>query len=108
LPIEARSDRAKVREIALFPIRAGRLTIGPMKMAFDGRGYPSSGARNAARELVDRISAIEPPLAGARRAIAWATSGISADGDRGAARAPGRRSIQRRRHARGHRQRRSS
>lgn len=34
----------KVRELALFPIRTGKLTIGAMRLGFEGRGYPSSGA----------------------------------------------------------------
>jgi len=56
----------KVRELALFPIRAGKLTIGSMRMGFDGRGYPTSGAHKGlvrvSPPLVVEVS--EPPLAG--------------------------------------------
>jgi BatD DUF11 like domain len=33
----------KIRELALFPIHAGVLSIGAMRMGFEGRGYPTSG-----------------------------------------------------------------
>jgi hypothetical protein len=56
----------KVRELALFPIQAGKLTVGAMRLGFDGRGYPSAGqARGLVRysePLVVDVS--EPPLAG--------------------------------------------
>ncbi len=56
----------KVRELALFPIRTGKLTIGAMRMGFDGRGYPSSSAhkglvRHSAPIVID---VVEPPLQG--------------------------------------------
>ncbi len=56
----------KVRELALFPIRAGKLAIGAMRMGFEGRGYPSDGPH---RGLVRYSNAIElqvdePPLKG--------------------------------------------
>ena len=56
----------KVREIALFPIRAGELTVGSMRMGFDGRGYPSSSQHRGLERLSPPIviSASEPPLAG--------------------------------------------
>ncbi len=56
----------KIRELALFPIRAGTLTIGPMTMGFDGRGYPSQGQNlgliRKSRPL--QVVVGEPPLAG--------------------------------------------
>jgi hypothetical protein len=55
----------KVRELALFPIRSGALLIGPMKMVFDGRGYPSVGGKGLPRESAPiEIVVTEPPLAG--------------------------------------------
>jgi hypothetical protein len=55
----------KVRELALFPIRSGTLVIGPMKMAFEGRGYPSAGGKGLPRESAPiEIAVTEPPLAG--------------------------------------------
>lgn len=53
----------KVREIALFPLKAGELTIGPMEMAFHGRGYASRanpiGITRSSKPL--RVQVIEPP-----------------------------------------------
>jgi len=56
----------KVRELALFPIRAGKLTIGAMRLGFDGRGYPSSGpARGLVRYSTPLfVDVSEPPLTG--------------------------------------------
>lgn len=55
----------KVREIALFPIKAGTLEIGPMKMGFEGRGYPSAGGKGLPRESEPvRLVVTEPPVAG--------------------------------------------
>lgn len=56
----------KIRELALFPIRTGRLTIGAMRMGFEGRGYPSSGAhKGLVRTSVPiAIDVVEPPLQG--------------------------------------------
>jgi len=56
----------KIRELALFPIRTGKLTIGAMRMGFDGRGYPSSGAHKGLVRLSAplAIEVVEPPLAG--------------------------------------------
>ena len=56
----------KVRQLALFPIRAGKLVIGAMRLGFDGRGYPSDGPH---RGLVRYSNPIElpvdePPVAG--------------------------------------------
>lgn len=55
----------KVREVALFPIRAGTLVIGPMRMGFEGRGYPSAGGKGLQRESEPlQIVVTEPPIAG--------------------------------------------
>lgn len=56
----------KVRELALFPIRTGKLTIGAMRMGFDGRGYPSSGAHKGLVRMSAPIAVevTEPPLQG--------------------------------------------
>jgi hypothetical protein len=68
-PVEIDGERwtaVKVREIALFPLRAGDLTIGSMKMGFHGAGYPEAtpmqGLVRASPEL--HIAVREPPLAG--------------------------------------------
>jgi hypothetical protein len=54
----------KIRELALFPIKAGTLTIGPMRMAFDGRGYSGGiagqGLLRESAPIEVRVS--EPPL----------------------------------------------
>jgi hypothetical protein len=55
----------KVREIALFPLRAGRLTIGPLEFGFLGRRYGGRGAeglRRQTRPLVVEVT--EPPALG--------------------------------------------
>jgi BatD DUF11 like domain len=56
----------KVRELALFPIHAGTLTVGPMTMGFEGRGYPSSGQMTGLvrKSRPIQIEVTEPPLAG--------------------------------------------
>ncbi len=56
----------KVREVALFPMHAGTLTIGPMSMGFDGRGYPSQGPGSGlVRKSVPlQVVVTEPPLKG--------------------------------------------
>lgn len=56
----------KVREVALFPMHAGTLTIGPMTMGFDGRGYPSQGmGRGLVRKSPPvQVVVTEPPLDG--------------------------------------------
>jgi hypothetical protein len=56
----------KVREIALFPIRAGLLLIGPMRMGFEGRGYPTSGTHlGLVRQSAPiQIVVTEPPEKG--------------------------------------------
>ncbi|MEZ4219779.1 MAG: BatD family protein [Polyangiaceae bacterium] len=56
----------KIRELALFPISAGKLTIGAMRMGFEGRGYASDGPH---RGLVRYSNALElevsePPVSG--------------------------------------------
>jgi hypothetical protein len=56
----------KLREMVLFPIRTGTLRIGPMRLGFQGRGYPPSpGAPGLMRESAPiDITVVEPPLAG--------------------------------------------
>jgi hypothetical protein len=52
----------KVRELALFPLRAGRLEIGPMEFGFLGRRYGArsgDGLRRKTRSIV--IEVTEPP-----------------------------------------------
>ncbi len=57
---------AKLREVALVPLRAGQLTISGARVALTGRGYPASGASGAylieAKPLI--VSVVEPPIAG--------------------------------------------
>jgi hypothetical protein len=64
VPIESRPWHAlKIREIALFPIHAGRLAIGPMKMGFEGRGYPGARHQGVARQSnALTIEVAEPPI----------------------------------------------
>lgn len=61
-----RFTAAKVRDIALFPLHAGSLTIGPMQMGFRGRGYPETrplaGLIRQTEPVLVRVS--EPPIAG--------------------------------------------
>ena len=66
VPIEGRTWHAlKIRELALFPIRAGKLTIGPMKMGFEGRGYPGGRHQGSQRQSTPlTIDVSEPPLQG--------------------------------------------
>jgi hypothetical protein len=57
----------KVREVALFPLRAGELEIGPLKLGFLGRRYPDEargggGVWRSSQAL--RIHVTEPPAAG--------------------------------------------
>lgn len=56
----------KVREVALFPMHAGTLTIGPMTMGFDGRGYPSQGVGVGLVRKSQPVQVVvtEPPLKG--------------------------------------------
>lgn len=57
---------AKVRDIALFPLRAGTLTVGSMHMGFRGRAYPETkplaGLVRESEPISVQVS--EPPLAG--------------------------------------------
>lgn len=57
---------ARVRQLALFPIRTGDLTIGPMSMGFDGRGYPAGASHRGLMRQSQPITVrvVEPPLAG--------------------------------------------
>jgi hypothetical protein len=56
----------KVREIAVFPLRAGTLVIGAMRMGFRGPRYPETkpleGLVRFSPEL--RVAVTEPPVAG--------------------------------------------
>jgi hypothetical protein len=57
----------KVRELALFPLRAGELEVGPIKFGFLGRRYPddrqgAGGLWRSSQPL--RIDVSEPPAAG--------------------------------------------
>ncbi len=56
----------KIREVALFPIRAGTLQIGAMRMGFDGRGYPSGGQMKGLVRHSNslQVTVSEPPLVG--------------------------------------------
>jgi len=67
LPIDGRRwTVVKLREIALFPLHAGTLSVGPMRMGFRGPGYPETtplkGLERQSPEL--RVVVREPPLAG--------------------------------------------
>ena len=67
LPIDGQLWYAKkVRELALFPIRSGKLSIGAMRMGFDGRGYPSQGSNKGLVRYSNplEITVAEPPVAG--------------------------------------------
>src|SRR5262249_5321019 len=56
----------KLREIALFPLHAGNLVIGPMRMGFRGPNYPETqpmqGLVRSSPEL--HVMVREPPIAG--------------------------------------------
>jgi hypothetical protein len=56
----------KLREVALFPLRAGTLVIGPMRMGFRGPRYPETkpleGLVRYSQEL--RVTVAEPPVTG--------------------------------------------
>ncbi len=55
----------KVREVALFPLRAGELFIGPMKFGFLGRSYGTRGALGLPRSTRElSVLVREPPAAG--------------------------------------------
>ena len=67
VPIDAaRWSVVKLRQIALFPLRAGTLTVGPMRLAFRGPGYPetSPGGGLGRQSAPLTVVAVEPPLAG--------------------------------------------
>lgn len=57
---------AQVRHLALFPIKAGRLRIGPMTMGFAGRRYaPSTSTKGLLRESQPLfVEVTEPPMSG--------------------------------------------
>jgi hypothetical protein len=67
LPIDgARYSVVKLRQIALFPLRAGALVVGPMRLGFRGPGYPETapGGGLLRQSAPLSIVAVEPPLAG--------------------------------------------
>lgn len=57
---------AKLREIALIPLRSGELTIGGAELFLNGRGYPATGAQGGflTRSAPIAVQVVEPPLAG--------------------------------------------
>ena len=56
---------AKLRELPLFPLHAGKLRAGRMKMEFTGRGYMRDQNTGTERESNwAEVTVIEPPLAG--------------------------------------------
>jgi len=56
----------KIRELALFPIKTGTLSVGVMTMGFEGRGYSGRGPRGALERKSSAVEVVvsEPPLAG--------------------------------------------
>ncbi len=56
----------KLREIALFPLRSGDLSIGSMQVAVQGRGYPSSSHQLGFLVRSEPLTVIvgEPPVDG--------------------------------------------
>jgi hypothetical protein len=63
---DERFSVVKLREVALFPLHAGTLTIGSMRMGFRGPGYPETqpmhGLVRESPEL--HVVVKEPPVAG--------------------------------------------
>ena len=55
---------AKVRELALFPLKTGMLQIGSMRVGLRGRGYSARGNLLERLSPPVTISVSEPPLAG--------------------------------------------
>jgi len=55
---------AKIREIVLFPLRAGELQIGSMEFGFGGGRYGSGGRPLVRRSQPLTITVAEPPLDG--------------------------------------------
>jgi len=57
---------AKLRELPMFPLRAGTLRAGNMKMGFAGRGYPAAATGGALMRESNWVSLVvtEPPLDG--------------------------------------------
>ncbi len=57
---------AKLRELPMFPLHAGTLRAGNMKMGFAGRGYPGDPNRGALTRESNWVDVIvtEPPLRG--------------------------------------------
>ena len=57
---------AKLRELPMFPLHAGTLRLGNMKMGFAGRGYPASPTGGALVRESNWVNLVvtEPPLDG--------------------------------------------
>jgi hypothetical protein len=57
---------AKLREVALIPLRSGALTIGGAELFLSGRGYPATGAQGGflTRSAPLTIQVVEPPVEG--------------------------------------------
>jgi hypothetical protein len=57
---------AKLRELPLFPLHAGTLRAGHMKMGFAGRGYPTNAAGQSPMRESNWVDLVvtEPPLRG--------------------------------------------
>ena len=57
---------AKLRELPLFPLHAGTLRAGNMKLGFAGRGYPTGPNGQAPQRESNWVDVVvtEPPLAG--------------------------------------------
>lgn len=57
---------AKLRELPMFPLHAGTLRAGNMKMGFAGRGYPAAATGGALMRESNWVSLVvtEPPLDG--------------------------------------------
>jgi len=65
VPIEGEIWHAlKIREVAMFPLHAGRLEIGPVRMDFDGRRYGSRGRPLTRESEPLQVVVTEPPVAG--------------------------------------------
>jgi hypothetical protein len=54
----------KIRELVLFPLRTGRLTIAPSQMAFAGQGYIQAQKLLERESPAVEVVVTEPPVAG--------------------------------------------
>lgn len=57
---------AKLREVALIPLKSGQLEIGAAELVLSGRGYPGTGPQGGfiAPSEPLTVTVVEPPLAG--------------------------------------------